>query len=321
MLVPPPATRQARRILVTGGSGFVGSQLVSHIRASLPPGDEVIALRGPGASSDPLSVDLSRADETTKMMVGFAPTIIVHLAAQASVGAAAANPSLVWQANFDATRNVAEAAMSLGHPVRLIFASTAEVYGRAFLQGPCDEETGLAPQSAYARSKAACEYMLRDLAGERLSVVALRLFNHTGPGQDERFVVPSFAAQLARLETGGPSSIRVGNLEAKRDFTDLADILDAYLLVLNQPEKTPGAFTVFNVGSGIQRSIRSVLDHLILCHGSPVETLADPTRQRPAEIAVAEGVFTRFSETYGWSPTRAFTQTLAAVYTHERGRR
>lgn len=309
------------RILVTGGNGFVGRRLVSRLTGTSGDNGVVLGLSGPsGPPSSAVGVDLSDADDTRRVISEFDPSVIVHLAAQSSVGTSAVDPASVWRMNFDATRNVAESALGLGHRVSLVFASTAEVYGRAFLDGPRTEESGIAPQSPYARSKAAAEMLLRDLAGDALNVVVLRLFNHTGPGQDTRFVTPSFAAQLASLVDSQDAVIRVGNLDAQRDFTDIDDIIEAYARVIANPEQGSGNFALFNVGSGIQRSIRSVLDILVSHHGKPVEAVLDPERQRPAEIPVAQGVFDRFKSTYDWSATTPFATTLAAIYNYERSR-
>lgn len=308
------------RILVTGGNGFVGRRLVSRLTAALGDRGLVLGLSGPTGPQSSTGVDLSLADDARRVITDFDPSVIVHLAAQSSVGTSAVDPAGVWRMNFDATRNVAESASALGHGVRLIFASTAEVYGRAFLDGPRTEDGAIAPQSPYARSKAASELLLRDLAGDTLNVVVLRLFNHTGPGQDTRFVAPSFAAQLAALGETPDAVIRVGNLDAQRDFTDIDDIIEAYARVVENPDKVSENFALFNVGSGIQRSIRSVLDTLVRHHGRPVETILDPERQRPAEIPVAEGVFDRFKAAYGWTATTPFETTLAAIYDHELAR-
>ena len=315
-MTDPVAPGISGRLLVTGGSGFVGRRLVA--RLGLAPDAEVLSVRGPYGEGPGAAIDLCDAPAVRDLVTAFRPDTIVHLAAFSSVGAGAGQADRVWRSNFDATRALAEAARDLDQPVRLLFASTAEVYGRGFNDGPRAEEAPLAPASAYARSKAACEYLLRDLAGEALQVVALRLFNHTGPGQDERFVVPGLAAQLARLGRGGAGEISVGNLEAQRDFTDVEDMIDAYLAVLAAPAASPGTgFAVYNVGSGRQRSIQSILDRLIALHGAEVRVLRDPARLRASDIPVAGGCFERFGQAYSWRPRRDFEATVGAIYAHE----
>lgn len=305
------------RILVTGASGFVGRKLVDRL-AIAGPDIDVVPVHGPVAVEGALCLDLRDVDACRRLVQEVRPTTIVHLAALSSVGATPADPLEIWGSNFDGTLALARSALSLGTKVRLIFASSGEVYGRQFNNGPCDEDSPLAPASPYARTKAACEYLLKDLANENLSVVALRLFNHSGPGQDERFVVPSFAAQIAQLEQGGiGGQIKVGNLDAIRDFSDIEDIIDAYLAVIRHERPLPG-FSVFNLGSGECRSIRSILQTLIGLATAPVEPVLDLSRVRPLDVAAAQGVFERFRTTFAWSPTRSFEETIAAVLMDQR---
>lgn len=307
------------RILVTGASGFVGQKLVSRLRAA-EPDVCVIPVHGPQKVGGALSLDLADVDACLAMVQEVRPTVIVHLAALSSVGATLVDTEGVWRSNFEGTRALARAALTLETDVQFVFASSGEVYGRQFNNGACDEDAPLAPTSPYARTKVACEYLLNDLASEKMSVVVLRLFNHSGPGQEERFVVPSFAAQVAELERGGRGGqIKVGNLDASRDFSDVEDIIDAYLAVIRH-ERPLSRFSVFNVGSGVNRSIRSIVDALIGLAAAPIEPVSDPTRMRPGDVAAARGVFERFRAEFGWSPARPFDQTIADVLEDQRAR-
>lgn len=309
----------APRILVTGASGFVGKKLVDRLQATEPDGC-VIPVHGPLNAHGTLSLDLSDPEATRAMVQEVRPAVIVHLAALSSVGATLADTEGVWRSNFDGTRALARAALALENDVQFVFASSGEVYGHQFNNGPCDEDAPLAPTSPYARTKAACEYLLRDLVSDRMSVVVLRLFNHSGPGQENRFVVPSFAAQVAGLEQGAcGGQIKVGNLEASRDFSDVEDIIDAYLAVIRHERQLP-RFSLFNVGSGENRSIRSIVDTLIGLSTVPIEPVVDPLRMRAGDVPVARGVFERFRAEFGWSPARPFDQTIASVLTDQRAR-
>lgn len=310
-------TGQSDRILVTGASGFVGRHLIRRLTDALP-GATLLAVGGPNEGG--VRLDLLDAPAVEALVLDFAPTVVVHLAAASSVAQTADAPLTAWDVNVVGLRNLAVALVRLPSPVRLVFPSSAEVYGRAFLAGPCDEDTPPQPVSGYGRTKLAGEFLLRDLAGPGLQVVALRLFNHTGPGQDTRFVVPGFADQIARLErTSGGGAIRVGNLDARRDFTHVADIIDAYLAVLRAPPGAP-AFALYNVGSGAPRSIRSVLDVLLALSFGEITAEVDPDRLRPSEIPVAQGLFSRFATDYGWRPTHPFETALAAVLDDRRAR-
>lgn len=307
------ADRADHRVLVTGAAGFVGSRLMRRLEQTSAV---VLGLVGPNGGNDALAVDLTDAPALARVVGDFRPTTVIHLAAMSSVGDGSVTADTVWKVNFDGTRALAEAMRGLPDPARLIFASSAEVYGRHFNAGPRDETSALAPASPYARTKAACEYLLADMAGQDLSVVVLRLFNHTGPGQDERFVAPSFAAQIARVLRDGGDEIQVGNLDAVRDFSDVEDILDAYMAVIG--DAGPAApFEIYNVGSGRPVAIRALLEALVAESGRAIRAVVAPDRMRASDIPRAEGVFDKFRDRYGWGATTPLHATAAAVLKHE----
>ena len=309
-----------KRVLVTGASGFVGRRLTPRL-AAMPDVERILPIGGTNLVSETPWVDLRDADGVARMVADFAPTDIVHLAAASSVAGAGQAPEMAWDVNLVGVRNLASAVRRLDAPARLLFASTAEVYGKAFLNGPCAEDTPPQPVSAYARTKLAAEYLLEDLSGNGMKVTVLRLFNHTGPGQDTRFVVPAFAAQIAALETDdtAENTIHVGNLEASRDFTDIDDIVSAYAYVVDGEDDGPD-FVRFNVGSGRVRTIKSILDQLVAKARRPIRVELDPARLRPAEIRVASGVFDAFRARYGWVAETPFERTVDAVLADQRSR-
>ncbi|MBX9706395.1 MAG: GDP-mannose 4,6-dehydratase [Caulobacteraceae bacterium] len=312
-----PKAASGKRVLVTGASGFVGRRLMPRLADD---GHEAIGLTGPEAEPGPLRVDLTDRAATQAAFAHLRPDVVVHLAAMSSVGVGSSQPDEVWRANFDGARSVALACRALEQDVRLIFASSGEVYGRRFNEGPCDEAAPIAPMSAYARSKAASEFELEDIARCGLTVTALRLFNHTGPGQDQRFVAPSFAAQIAAAAKAGGGQIRVGNLDAMRDFSDVDDVIGAYVAVISDVERPAAPFEVFNVGSGRARAVRELLDALIAISAANVEVVSDPDRMRPSDIARAEGRFEKIAARHGWRATTPLETTLASLYAWWRDR-
>ncbi len=301
------------RVLLTGAAGFVGGRLAARLEAA---GADLVTVGAPGMSG---GLDLADRDAVAALIAETRPDVVLHLAALSSVADAIGDPLSVW-ANVRATDAIVSALIDHGSPARLVFASTAEVYGASFNDGPCDEDAPLRPANAYARSKAACEYLLRDAASETLEVVALRLFNHSGPGQDERFVLPSFAAQVAAIEAGRPGPLRHGNLDVARDFSDVEDVLDAYLAVAADPAPRPG-FAVFNVGSGEVRRLGDLLDSLRGLARVEIAIEPDQARMRPSDTPVAAGDMTRFRAAYGVRFERGVEDMLAGLLAWERTRR
>ena len=195
----------------------------------------------------------------------------------------------------------------------LFFVSSSEVYGRSFSPARSREDAPLQPMNVYARSKAAAEQVLADVLPAEARLIVARSFNHTGPGQDERFVLPSFAAQIARIEAHRqPAEIRVGNLDAERDFLDVRDVCRAYVALIKAAPALP-ARSVFNVSSGSSRSIGALLEILAWQSSARFEVVVDHTRLRSVEIPNAVGRNDLLRAAVDWTPIHPIEETLAAL--------
>ncbi len=317
-----------RSVLVTGAGGFVGCALVRALAHRLPA-DARLTLcgRAPDRNADPALANATwmpmdvRAPEEVGAVIDMArPDLVIHLAALSSVAQSGAKAAETWDVNLGGSLTLARALVERADPITLLFASSADVYGDAFVNGPADEDSPLHPTSPYGRSKAAAEAMLADVlrADDRLIVV--RPSNHSGPGQDERFVLPSFAAQIARAEAGiGPPRMQVGNLSAERDFMDVRDVVDAYLTVLSNSSALPYR-TTLNVASGQPVAIGALLDMLLARAKIPIAIETDPARMRSSDIPRAELATRRLTALTDWRPRHAIANTLATVLDDVRAR-
>jgi len=313
-------------VLVTGACGFVGQHLIGSLRNYLPSSTPLVAtghssqdFDAGAASVSWTALDVTDARAVDQLVARIRPTRVIHLAARSSVHQSHGAGRRTFEVNYGGTIALAEAMRRHSPGAVMILASTAEIYGRAFASGlPLTEASPVLPANAYARSKLAAEIALSDTVADVCPVLSLRLCNHTGPGQDERFVVPTFAAQIARIEAGlSPPLLSVGNLTAERDFVDVADVVDAYLVALRQADEAQG-FRIYNVGSGTTRTIASILAQLTALSSARFEIAQDPARMRPSDVPRAACDIGAFSAATGWSAKRPWSATLTAVLNYWR---
>jgi GDP-4-dehydro-6-deoxy-D-mannose reductase len=302
------------RVLITGVSGFVGPYLADHIREVAPEAEVWGLVWSSDTAQAPPSVlpiegDLTEASSMSSVVRHVRPDLILHLAAASSVAASWERPSQCLEINAMGTVNLLEAVRDLRHPLRVVIASSGEIYGAVPLANqPITEDAPLCPISPYAASKAAQDLITAQyFHGYGVDTVRLRLFHHTGPRRPPQFVASSFAQQIARIERGlSPPKLAVGNLEAVRDFTDVRDVARAYWLAAVQGV----AGDAYNVCSGRRISIRRMLDILLAHSNAKIEVEVERGRLRAADIPCLIGDHTRISEATGWQPEIQLVQTL-----------
>lgn len=295
------------RVLVTGAAGFAGTWLV---RALLADGHSVVATSTDGVPAPALAdagaewaaLDVTSGDSVAAAVDGARPDQVYHLAGQASVAGSFSDPVGTWDVNATGTLRLASA---LPEGARLLLVSSAEAYGVVpDDEQPIGEDRPLRPCNPYAASKAAAEFAALQ---SRAGVVIARSFTHTGPGQDGRFAVASFARQLAQIrERGGEPVLRVGNLSARRDLLDVRDVVRAYATLMARGE--PGQ--AYNVCSGRAVTMSDAVQELIGISGTDARLEVDPARARPVDIPLLCGDNARL-RALGWAPEIPFRDTLA----------
>lgn len=293
------------RALVTGGRGFAGRWLVSHLRDE---GDEVLATGEDVNVTDPGAV---RA-----LFESYAPEAVYHLAGWAHVGSSWQDPPATFLVNAQGTVHVLDAARRQSVAPRVLVVSSAEVYGSvAAEQLPLREASPVQPVSPYAASKVAAEVAARQAwTGFGLPVVVVRPFNHIGPGQSPTFVVSALARRIVEAERSHAGLVEMGNPTPRRDLTDVRDVVRAYRLVLchGQPGET------YNVCSGRDLVVGDLARRLIELSGLSLELATGTVELRPSDVAVLRGDPTRLVEATGWQPRIPLDQTLTDVLAYWR---
>lgn len=285
--------------LVTGGGGFAGSHLVTHLREL---GEE---------PASPLrdELDLLDAEAVRRSLRDLRPRAVFHLAALASVGRSWGNPSRALLENVRMTLNVLEAVRIEAPKTPVVAASSGEVYGPPE-RLPIDEKAALRPQNPYAVSKAACDLLAGQYAdAHELRVVRTRAFNHAGPRQSDDYVVGTLTRQVAEAELGGHERLvlRTGDIDSARDFTDVRDVVRAYAEAIELP---PGTY---NVCSGRATSVRELIDRLRGLTSVEIEHEVDPERLRPHDIPEIRGSAERLRLATGWRPRLELADMLSGA--------
>jgi GDP-4-dehydro-6-deoxy-D-mannose reductase len=307
------------RIMVTGADGFVGSYLLPLLRTRLAPGATITLASRKGAGDDSyahVALELKEPESVAAAVDAVRPDLTIHLAAQASIGQSLAGTE-TWTINLGGSLALASAIAKYSPAGTFLHVSSAEVYGRSFGAGVATEDTALQPLSAYARSKAASEWMLRDILPETTQLIIARPSNHSGARQDERFVIPAFASQIAAIERDGGGEIYVGNLDAERDFLDVRDVVRAYVELIAHADELP-ARCVYNIGSGTPIRVGEILDRLLQMATIKAKVAQDSKRMRPSEVGRAAIDCSAIRDAVGWRPEYGLDEMLRNILVDRR---
>ncbi len=316
-------------ILVTGAAGFVGSHLLALLQRAAP-GAELLAWRRPpegGARSEAApprpaparaawcDVDLLDGPTVRRAVAERPPTQVYHCAGIANVNGSWAERQATLRGNVTGTEHLLAALGGLPAPARVLIPGSALVYRPS--TAALDENAPLGPVSPYGASKLEQERVGLDAAREDgLAVVLTRSFTHIGAGQAPAYAASSFAEQIARIEAGLAAPVlSVGNLEARRDLTDVRDTVRAYRALMARG--TPGR--PYNVCSGAAHRIGDVLDALLALARVPIAIRQDPDRLRPSDNPVLLGDRSRITAELGWEPRRPLSETLSDLLGYWRG--
>ena len=284
-------------ILVTGAAGFVGRHLLTEL----------------GSAGVPTEADVTEPAAIAQALTEAKPEAVVHLAALSSVADSWGTTAEVWRVNVLGTVTLLQAVKVASPEARILLASTGQVYGEAE-DSPTSEDAAIAPISPYAASKAAAEIAGIQAREDGLDVVIARSFQHEGPGRDERFAIGSWTRQIAELELTGGGALKVGDLSAQRDITDVRDVVRAYRALLDQSVPADA----YNVASGLVVSMQEIVEKLVSMAQVPITIEVDPARSRPTDLPVVCGDASKLTAATGWAPRIPLDQTLADALEHAR---
>lgn len=301
-----------KKVLIFGVSGFVGDYLAKEFAQNgyTVYGSDVT--ENPATSSDITFYkgDLLDATVIEKIVTEVEPDVIVNLAAISSVGVSWNIPQTTMSVNVVGALNILEAARRCSELPKVLFVGSSEEYDVS--EQSITEDMALNANNPYGISKMAQE-QFAELYRQRygMKIYCVRPFNHTGVGQKDTFVLPSFCKQVAEIQKSGkPGVMKVGNLAAKRDFSNVKDIVRAYRMIVESDDCTK----VYNVGSGEAYGIDEVLDYIISLCDQDVQVETDPERFRPIDTPRICCDYTLIRETLGWEPQYSIFDTVKEMF-------
>lgn len=300
------------KALIIGGGGFVGPYLVGHLKKDLGWDVTVTKTEREVLSFSDVAIenlDILDMEQIVNLLRKIRPDYIFHLAAQSSVSVSWKNPGLTIDVNIKGSVNVLDSIRQLDYKPRVLLIGSGEEYGH-IKEGECPivEDNTLRPGNIYAATKS-CQNMIGRIYSEAydMDVMMVRAFNHIGPNQTPLFVVADFCKQVAEIEKGLREPVMyVGNLSAKRDFTDVRDVVRAYGLLVQKGQKGE----TYNVGRGNAISIRELLDKILALSTKSIKVEVDPTKLRPVDVPIIEPDVTKINGATGWMPEISLDTTL-----------
>lgn len=301
-----------KRVLIFGAAGFVGKYLADEFTNNgyRVYGSDKLHAESLSGFLEYSAADILDAKEVCKVVVQFKPNYIVNLAAISSVGMSWKMPQLTLEVNVMGALNILEAARKLDQFSKVMFIGSSEEYAPSEI--PINEEMPLNANNPYGISKMAQE-RFAEIYRERygMKIYCVRPFNHTGVGQRDTFVLPSFCKQVAEIERKGiPGIIKVGNLDAFRDFSDVRDIVKAYRLIVESDDCSK----VYNVGSGVAYSLKELLNYIVSLSSQEVKVEIDKSRFRPVDNKMICCDNSLIYKELGWEPTYSIKDTLKNIF-------
>ncbi len=300
------------KAMIIGAAGFVGPYLAEAIKKNMDCDIVATKLEHETVNivgAQVVNLNILNVDEIKEVMEEIRPDYIFHLAAQSSVGLSWKNPVLTVNVNIIGAINVLDCVRNLDYKPRILVIGSGEEYGRVKDSDvPISEDNSLNPGNIYAATKV-CQNMIASIYASAydMDIVLVRAFNHIGPGQIPQFVVADFCSQVARIEKGEAEPVmRVGNLAAKRDFTDVRDVVRAYVELIQKGK----AGETYNVGSGKAQSIQSILDVILSKANVKIDVEVDPAKLRPIDVPIIEADITKLQADTGWKQEYNISDTI-----------
>ena len=301
------------KALIIGAAGFVGNYLINHLQNDCKWSVSVTKLENETIEHEGIDIhnlDILNIQSIIDLLNSIKPDYIFYLAAQSSVALSWKNPNLTVDINIKGAINLLDAIRALDYKPRIILIGSGEEYGKIKPEEtPVNEDNAVRPGNMYAVTKAT-QNMIGTLYAQAydMDIVMVRAFNHVGPNQNPMFVVADFCKQVAEIEAGKQEPvIRVGNLAARRDFTDVRDVVKAYSLLIEKGKKGE----IYNVGSGMAVSIEEILNKILSRSNKEISVEVDQTKLRPLDVPTIEADTRKLVNCTGWKRTIPLEKTIS----------